>query len=95
MPKSGFSSITVRDNIYDNLRDIWVRHEKRFNLHGVSSMSAFTTLLIRAGMVQTGIIKEDPDNPTLDIITSAALKKMLDSDYEKKLNKIYSLEEQP
>lgn len=47
MPKSGWTSITVKVIIYDKLFAQWKREEDAMNLKGISSFSGYITFLLQ------------------------------------------------
>ena len=45
MPKNGFKSITVSDDVYAELEAAYKKHERTLWQHGISSKSGFFTWL--------------------------------------------------
>jgi len=43
MPKQGFRSITVRDNVYKHCQDFYEEHREGLSYVGVTSFSGFMT----------------------------------------------------
>ena len=46
MPKKGFKSITVADNIYDRLYKHYESHREELTVHGIFSFSGYVTNLL-------------------------------------------------
>jgi predicted CopG family antitoxin len=43
MPYKGYKSITVRDEIYDKLWNIWEKRKDEYHKQGITSFSGFVT----------------------------------------------------
>ncbi|MEM3670245.1 MAG: hypothetical protein QW767_00660 [Thermoprotei archaeon] len=53
MPKQGFKSITVKEEIYEALEDIYNQNKTRLEHEGIDSLSSFVTKIISAYIKQT------------------------------------------
>lgn len=48
MPKQGFKSLTIRDEIYDYFQDIYTKNETEFHLVGITTYAGFVTAILDA-----------------------------------------------
>ena len=55
MPRSGFSSITCRTEIYDDIRMMWRQNENEMKKNGVNAFSDFFMMLIHSGAKNEGL----------------------------------------
>jgi len=46
MPKSGYKSLTIKDEVYDHFKSIYLRNEIELRKVGVTSFAGFTTLIL-------------------------------------------------
>lgn len=46
MPRKGFKSITIPDDVYDFFFDEWKRHQEQYRIEGVRSFSGFISYLL-------------------------------------------------
>ncbi|RJS93668.1 hypothetical protein CW705_01450 [Candidatus Bathyarchaeota archaeon] len=46
MPRKGFKSITVREEVYNYFWDLWQRNKEEYRKQGITSFSGFVTKLL-------------------------------------------------
>jgi len=46
MPRKGFKSITVKEEVYDYFWDLWQRNKEEYRKQGITSFSGFVTKLL-------------------------------------------------
>ena len=46
MPKPGFKSVTLREDVYYHYADLYDKNRKELNLKGIESLSAYITYLL-------------------------------------------------
>jgi len=56
MPKEGYKSITVREDIYDHFMSIYIENKERLFLLGVNSLSGLVVFLLESS-VKEGVIE--------------------------------------
>jgi hypothetical protein len=52
MPKPGFKSITVSENVYNKFFDIYEKSKKNLELKGITSFSGYLTSLMQEAMIK-------------------------------------------
>ena len=57
MPRSGFKSITLRENIYDYYLDFYLRNKNQLQLVGVNSFTGFMTWIYELLMKDNNVKK--------------------------------------
>ena len=55
MPNPGFTSITCRTEIHDDIRRMWRENRKEMGERGITTFSDFFVMLIHAGMKKEGL----------------------------------------
>jgi hypothetical protein len=51
MPKAGFKSITVSENVYNKFFDVYIRSKKELELKGITSFSGYLTSMMEEMIV--------------------------------------------
>jgi hypothetical protein len=51
MPKPGFKSITVSENVYNKFFDIYEKSKKQLELRGMISFTGYLTSLMQEAMI--------------------------------------------
>jgi len=46
MPRKGFKSITVKEEVYDYFWDLWQKNKEEYRKQGITSFSGFVTKLL-------------------------------------------------
>jgi len=46
MPRKGWKSITVKDEIYEHFWSLWKKNEGEYRKQGITSFSGFVTMLL-------------------------------------------------
>ena len=64
MPKAGFKSITISENVYDKFYDVFQKNKEELTMKGVNSFAGYITYLLE-DMVQKDKISVDDDRVVL------------------------------
>jgi predicted CopG family antitoxin len=60
MPREGFKTITVRDEIYDTLWDLWAKNRKEYAKNGITSFSGFVTKFLYEALERDEKLVQEP-----------------------------------